>query len=36
MMGMEIFCPVVWHEGELDASFLQKAVEAVFSEIKQV
>lgn len=35
MMGMEIFCPVIWHEGELNANFLHKAVEAVFSEIKQ-
>ncbi|MEP6894550.1 MAG: hypothetical protein ABI986_02975, partial [Chloroflexota bacterium] len=35
LVGMEIFCPVVWHKGELDAEFLNKAVETVFSEIKQ-
>ena len=36
MMGMEIFCPVVWHEGELNADFLRKAVETVFSEIREI
>jgi hypothetical protein len=36
MVGMEIFCPVVWQAGEPNSSFLQKAVETVFSEIKQV
>jgi len=36
LVGMEIFCPVVWHEGDLNASFLHSAIEAVFSEIKQV
>jgi hypothetical protein len=35
LVGMEIFCPVIWHTGELNASFLNKAVETVFSEIKQ-
>lgn len=36
MVGMEIFCPVTWQEGEPNSLFLQKAVEAVFSEIKAV
>ena len=36
IVGMEIFCPVIWHDGELDADFLNKAVGAIFSEIKQV
>jgi len=35
IVGMEIFCPVVWQAGEPNSSFLQKAVETVFSEIKQ-
>ena len=35
LVGMEILCPVVWHKGELDTKFLNKAVETVFSEIKQ-
>jgi hypothetical protein len=36
MVGMEIFCPVIWEAGEPNSSFLQKAVETVFSEIKAI
>src|SRR4030095_16031854 len=36
LVGMEIFCPVLWHHDEPNADFLQKTVEAIFSEIKQV
>jgi hypothetical protein len=36
LVGMEIFCPVIWHDEELNADFLNRTVEAVFSEIKQV
>ena len=36
LVGMEIFCPVLWHSGEQDADFLNKAVEAIFSEIRQI
>jgi hypothetical protein len=36
LVGMDIFCPVIWHDGELSANFLSCAIEAVFSEIKQI
>jgi len=35
LVGMEIFCPVLWHEDEPDEVFLQESVEAIFSEIRQ-
>ena len=36
LVGMEIFCPVVWHDGDLNANFLQRAISTVLSEIKQI
>lgn len=36
LVGMELFCPVVWHAGETNPDFLHLAVEALLSEIKQV
>jgi hypothetical protein len=32
---MEIFCPVIWQEGELNADFLRQAIETVLYEIKE-
>lgn len=36
LIGMDIFCPVIWHDGDLNAEFLHRAVSVVFSEIKQI
>lgn len=36
LVGMEIFCPVIWHEGDLDADFLKTAISAIFSEITEI
>lgn len=35
LVGMEIFCPVIWHDGELNPSFLNRAVAGAFLEIRQ-
>ena len=36
LVGMEVFCPVVWHPGAHNPAFLEKTVEIIFSEIKQI
>ena len=35
LVGMEIFCPVVWHDGELAAVFLHQAVESILTKVRQ-
>jgi hypothetical protein len=35
LVGMELFCPVVWHRGEVNPDFLQKCVGEVLSVVKQ-
>lgn len=35
LVGMDVFCPVVWHDGETNPDFLYLAVETLLSEIKQ-
>jgi hypothetical protein len=35
LVGMDLFCPVVWHNGPHSRIFLEKTVEIIFSEITQ-
>lgn len=33
LVGMELFCPVLWHAGELNLNFLRRCVDTMVSEI---
>lgn len=36
LIGMEVFCPVVWHAGDINAPYLQECIHSVLSEIRQI
>jgi len=35
LVGMELFCPVVWHAGEVNPDFLHKCIGAILSSVNQ-